>query len=358
MRPLLFAVADGMGGAKAGEVASRVAIETLIEHLPRLSEAGEEEAGTALATAADDANARVYALSLEHRAHAGMGTTLTALLLTRRGARLAHIGDSRAYVYRDRVLEQITDDHSLVGEMTRNGELSPEEAADHPLRSVLSRALGTEPEVEIDLLEVDLQAGDTLLLCSDGLSGVVAPDRLAALVADPDPAAAAERLIRAALAQGGPDNITAVVVKLDEVEDEDTWTAAGRGAVSEEMCAAGDEEDGARHSGAQDGAGAQAAGATGDDDTSAGALRAHRDAGVAAESEGNAGSAAGDAAASGPGPAPAREPVPPAAVAGESAGPAVSGPSGPAEPAEAAEPARAAGRRGGWWRSRRRDHGR
>jgi len=329
VRPFLFAVADGMGGAKAGEVASRVAIQTLVEHLPRLAEADEEAAGAELAAAAEDANARVYALSVEHRSQAGMGTTLTVLLLTEQGARVAHIGDSRAYVLRDGILEQVTDDHSLVGEMVRNGEISLEEAAGHPLRSVLSRALGTEPEVEIDLLEVDVRAGDTLLLCSDGLSGVVPHDKLAELAGEDSPGGAAERLVKAALALGGPDNITALVIRLEEATDASSAQAAAESAAavaqSEDVDAAGEAPDEApSRPPAPAGVSGPKSGET------AGPGAAEEGAGTGSRSDD------GDEAG---------EP----ALLAEAASAAL-------EPA--ADSGEAAGRRRGWWRLRRRDRGR
>jgi PPM family protein phosphatase len=214
-RPPLFAVADGMGGAQAGEVASRVALETLAAHAAAIDPLDREAAGVTLLAACHEANQRVWRLSQEHASRAGMGTTLTALALCSDGARLAHIGDSRAYLLREGVLSQVSDDHSLVGEMVRSGELPAQEAIGHPLRSILSRALGTEADPQIDLLDLDLRPGDVLLLCSDGLTGPVADARIALLLAEPDPEQAARRLVDAALREGGPDNITVVVVRLE-----------------------------------------------------------------------------------------------------------------------------------------------
>ena len=139
--PPLFAVADGMGGARAGEVASHLALETLVETLA---------ADAVLHDAALAANERVYQVSRADRAHAGMGTTLTAVVLRDDRLEFAHVGDSRLYLWRDETLEQVTDDHSLVGEMLREGHLTREAALNHPQRSILSRALGTEPHVEVD----------------------------------------------------------------------------------------------------------------------------------------------------------------------------------------------------------------
>jgi serine/threonine protein phosphatase PrpC len=206
--PPLFAVADGMGGARAGEVASHLALETLVEAL-----AGD----AVLHDAALAANERVYELSRADRAHAGMGTTLTAVVLRDDRLEFAHVGDSRLYLWRDAALEQVTDDHSLVGEMLREGHLTREAALSHPQRSILSRALGTEPHVEVDEGALELLAGDTVLLCSDGLYSMVPETTIAAvLAAVDDPVRIARQLVREAKNEGGHDNITVVVLRFDE----------------------------------------------------------------------------------------------------------------------------------------------
>jgi len=207
VQPPLYAVCDGMGGANAGEVASGLAAETL---------AAEVAGGTPLHAAAEAANAAVFQRAHDNLEQTGMGTTLTAFVLEGDTARFAHIGDSRAYLLRDGELRQVSDDHSLVGEMVRDGRLTEEEAAVHPHRSILSRALGTEPQARIDEFTEDLLPGDVLLLCSDGLSGPVPADAIRVALTRSDPQAAAERLILEARRGGGPDNITAVVVRLDE----------------------------------------------------------------------------------------------------------------------------------------------
>ena len=205
--PPLFAVCDGMGGAQAGEVASGLAAETL---------AAAVAEGRPLLAAAEQANAAVFRRASEDSDHSGMGTTLTALVLAGDTGHFVHIGDSRAYLLRDGTLEQLSDDHSLVGEMVRDGRLSEEEAASHPHRSILSRALGTEPLARIDEFEVDLRAGDVLLLCSDGLSGPVPAEAIRKVLGRADPDDAAAKLIAEARRHGGPDNITAVVLRFDE----------------------------------------------------------------------------------------------------------------------------------------------
>jgi len=216
--PPLFAVCDGMGGAQAGEVASGLAAETLVAAVAD---------GRPLLAAAEQANAAVFQCANDDIDHSGMGTTLTAVVLVGDTGHFVHIGDSRAYLLRDGALEQLSDDHSLVGEMVRDGRLSEEEAASHPHRSILSRALGTEPLARIDEFEVDLRAGDVLLLCSDGLSGAVPPEAISKALGRADPDDAAAKLIAEARKHGGPDNITAVVLRLDEprVADEEVTLA-------------------------------------------------------------------------------------------------------------------------------------
>ena len=166
------------------------------------------------------ANARIFERALQDPAVAGMGTTATvALVDERQGAlTLAHVGDSRAYRYRDGVLEQLTTDHSLVGELVRTGRLTEAEAAVHPHRSVITRALGTEADVEVDTRIVDLVPGDLVLLCSDGLSAMVRDDQIVRVLdaAGGDPHGAAEALVRAANNAGGEDNVTVVLFELVE----------------------------------------------------------------------------------------------------------------------------------------------
>lgn len=240
--PPLFAVCDGMGGALAGEVASGIAADVL--------EAAVSE-GFELTTAAQRANAAVYARAQEDTAHAGMGTTLTALLLDDAVGRIVHVGDSRAYLLREGELTQITADHSMVAELVRTGRLTESEAATHPHRSVLTRALGTEAEVQLAEYAVDLLPGDVLLLCSDGLSGPVSAATIARSLAAADADEAARHLIREARRRGGPDNISVVVVRL----------AADEGDPDVAVEAAGDEGDDAVESppAAEDGADAPAA---------------------------------------------------------------------------------------------------
>ena len=238
--PPLFAVCDGMGGAQAGEVASSLAVETLTAAVA---------SGRPLLAAAEDANAAVFARATENIEQTGMGTTLTAMVLDGDTGHFVHIGDSRAYLLRDGSLQQVSDDHSLVGEMVREGRLTEREAQVHPHRSILSRALGTEQVALIDEFEVDLVPGDVILLCSDGLSGPVNADAIKKALGRDDPHDAAKKLIAEARKHGGPDNITAVVLRFEEEPPADeqatvaTAAAAGEDATLEIPAADGADDD-------------------------------------------------------------------------------------------------------------------
>jgi serine/threonine protein phosphatase PrpC len=212
-RAPLFVVADGMGGAQAGEVASRIAVESFQQGLPDASHPELE-----LAELARAANARIHELSHVNAEQAGMGTTLTAVYVGEQDVAIAHVGDSRAYCLRDSELLRLTDDHSLVDELMRQGRLTPEEAVEHPQRSVITRALGPEGAVEVDTRSFRARAGDVYLLCSDGLTTMIGEDQIAAtLLAHPGLRDAGEALIAAANQAGGRDNITVVLLRLEEV---------------------------------------------------------------------------------------------------------------------------------------------
>jgi PPM family protein phosphatase len=217
-RTSLIAVADGMGGHRAGEVASATALEAL-----RAAVASGEAIRDAIAVAND----AVLEKSVSDQQLHGMGTTVTAGTLARGGTLLVgHVGDSRAYLVRDGQLTQITNDHSLVEEMVRGGELTPEQAEVHPRRSIITRALGIDPEVDVDVYPVELRDGDRILLCSDGLTTMVRQDEIAGILSrEHDPERAAQLLVDAANAAGGEDNVTALVVEV--VEDESAPAAAG-----------------------------------------------------------------------------------------------------------------------------------
>jgi serine/threonine protein phosphatase PrpC len=207
MQPPLFAVADGMGGAKAGEVASSLAAGAVQE-----SGSDGENGEARVASLIEEANRRVFRRASEDRDATGMGTTMTVALVEDDSVAIGHVGDSRAYLIRDGRLEQLTDDHSLVAELVRSGKLTPEEAESHPQRSVITRALGTEADVDVDTFSVDAAPGDLFLLCSDGLTTMVDDETILAAVEEnrPDLESAAKALINAANRGGGEDNITVV----------------------------------------------------------------------------------------------------------------------------------------------------
>src|SRR5215216_90928 len=215
VQPPLFAVADGMGGAKAGEVASGLAAAAVQER------DGEGQSGEArVAALIEEANRRVFRRASEDREASGMGTTMTVALVEGDEVAIGHVGDSRAYLIREGRLEQLTDDHSLVAELVRSGKITPEEADSHPQRSVITRALGTESDVDVDTFVIDAQQGDLFLLCSDGLTSMVDDERVRQIVdgARPDLERAARDLVDAANRAGGEDNITVVLFEIGAVE--------------------------------------------------------------------------------------------------------------------------------------------
>jgi PPM family protein phosphatase len=223
--PPLFAVADGMGGAKAGEIASRLAAAAIRE---------EEGDRVDVAELIQEANRRVFERARDDAAASGMGTTMTLALVEDDHVTIGHVGDSRAYRLRDGTLEQLTEDHSLVAELVRSGKLSPEEAVTHPQRSVITRALGTDPDVDVDTFTVDAQPGDLFLLCSDGLTTMVGDERIVDVVAESrdDLERAAKQLIADANRSGGEDNVTVVFFEI--VEAGETARMAAVGSEEEE----------------------------------------------------------------------------------------------------------------------------
>jgi protein phosphatase len=211
----LFVVADGMGGAQAGEVASRIAAEAF-EAAERQGEAAE----AFLRRIAESANDRIHGLSQHDSSRSGMGTTLTAALVDGDEVAIAHVGDSRAYVYRDGELRLLTTDHSLVEELRRQGRLTEEQAEDHPQRSIITRALGPEAEVEVDTLSVSARPDDVFLLCSDGLTTMVKEGGIAATLESAGSLdEAVVRLVEQANEAGGRDNITVVAFRVEETDE-------------------------------------------------------------------------------------------------------------------------------------------
>jgi PPM family protein phosphatase len=238
------AVADGMGGHNAGEVASAIAIEELAGLRGMGPWPNERAATDDLKRAIVRANRRIREMAAGDRELNGMGTTLVAVLEDRESVHLANVGDSRAYLLRQGELTQVTVDHTLVQELVDDGKLSPKDAERHPQRSMITRALGVDHEVEIDLFTYKLQPGDRLVLCSDGLSDVLNPTQIRnVLLRVRDPQKAAERLVAMAVEGGGPDNVTVIVVDTMEADAEPDTTddlASGIGSATGALPALGD----------------------------------------------------------------------------------------------------------------------
>lgn len=210
----LFAVADGIGGFEAGEVASSIAVKALEELEP----------GTPFKSAIQEANQRILDAAQEDEKLSGMGTTVVAIRFsgpeTEPVAEVAHVGDSRAYLLRTGELRPLTEDHSLVAELVRSGDLTRAQAAEHPQKNLITRALGAEEVVDVDTSTFRVQAGDRILLCSDGLSDMVSEDRIREVLSEPspDPETPARRLLSEALEAGGADNVTIVLVDVKRRE--------------------------------------------------------------------------------------------------------------------------------------------
>jgi PPM family protein phosphatase len=216
LAPPFFAVADGMGGAKAGEVASAMATEGFEDE----RDSGEP-AEVQLARILREANRRIYDLAVSDESHRGMGTTLTAAKVTGEEISIGHVGDSRAYRMRDGELEQLTKDHSLVAELERSGQITAEAAEHHPQRSIITRALGPEPDVEVDTYTLAGREGDAFLLCSDGLTSMISDDEIGSILRSAGSLdEAADALVRAANQSGGKDNITVVLFSLGGAGDD------------------------------------------------------------------------------------------------------------------------------------------
>jgi PPM family protein phosphatase len=223
VEPPMFAVADGMGGAKAGEVASGLAAAALKE-AGADGMSGEERVTQLI----QEANRRVFRRANEDREASGMGTTMTVALVEDGRVVFGHVGDSRAYLIRAGTIEQLTDDHSLVAELVRSGRLTPEEAEAHPQRSVITRAVGTEPDVDVDTFTIEPEDGDLFLICSDGLTDMVDDGAIVDAVERhrDDLDEAAKALVGAANRVGGEDNITVLLVEVgNEAEVADTQRA-------------------------------------------------------------------------------------------------------------------------------------
>ena len=211
----LAVVADGMGGHNTGEVASQKAVEIIRRELA----ASRNYPPAALARAVQSANLEIFDHAAENPEHHGMGTTLTTLFIDDQVGLVGHVGDSRIYLVRDGAIRQLTFDHSWVAERVRQGILTDDEARRHRLRNVITNALGALPEVKLDLSHFIVQPGDKLLLCSDGVNMLLSDDQLLSILNTLPPAEAAQQLVDEANKRGSPDNVTAVVIEVKQVEE-------------------------------------------------------------------------------------------------------------------------------------------
>lgn len=220
--PYLFAVADGMGGYAAGEIASRETLKAfeLVTHKLRHGEGAD--ARQILTEAFLKANEHIYIMAHKNAAYAGMGTTLTALYLPQEESRAyaAHVGDSRLYLYRQNKLSQLTHDHSYVADLVAQGKITDKEAFSHPQKNMLLQAIGVEEQIKTDIIEFNVQAGDILLLCSDGLSDMLHDAEIAAVLAQNNLNEAAEILIKKSLENGGRDNVSFILIALVAAEED------------------------------------------------------------------------------------------------------------------------------------------
>ncbi|OPH53016.1 serine/threonine protein phosphatase [Paenibacillus ferrarius] len=218
----LAIVADGMGGHQAGDIASQMAIDMIQEQLQSIHRGMPVEARKqVLKEAIENANEKIYEFASGQENYHGMGTTVVAIIASQELLIIGHIGDSRAYKITDDAITQLTEDHSLVYELVKNGQITIEEADHHPRRNWITRALGTEPGVEVDLYEYPWRPGDTILICSDGLSGLVdSSDIMGIIKSHAKLEDAAEQLIARALDEGGDDNVTVVLLAHDQDSDE------------------------------------------------------------------------------------------------------------------------------------------
>ncbi|MTI47721.1 Stp1/IreP family PP2C-type Ser/Thr phosphatase [Sporosalibacterium faouarense] len=216
----IFVVADGMGGYKAGEVASRIVVETVEEMVKEYKEElvkKELEVPKFINEVLNESNNRVYEKSNSNEEYEGMGTTVTMAVILNNEIYIGHIGDSRAYLIRNEEIMQITQDHSLVAELVRNGSISEVDAINHPQKNIITRALGTDATVKIDILSKDVEEGDIILLCTDGLSNMVSDGLIKEiLLSAEDKQEACEKLVSTANELGGLDNITALVIEVKQ----------------------------------------------------------------------------------------------------------------------------------------------
>lgn len=218
--PYLFAVADGMGGYAAGEIASRATLKAFELATYKLRHEQDTDVEKILADAFDKANEHICLMSAKNQSYAGMGTTLTALYLPGDDtAYAAHVGDSRLYLFRNRALSQVTQDHSYVADLVAKGKLTDKEAFSHPQKNMLLQAIGAEEHIRTDIIHFAVEAGDILLLCSDGLSDMLRDNEIADVLEQNDLAAAADILLAKVLENGGRDNVSFIMIALAAEED-------------------------------------------------------------------------------------------------------------------------------------------
>jgi serine/threonine protein phosphatase PrpC len=216
---LLFMVADGMGGHQAGDIASKEALKAMVEFFNKQpDDSYKQNMPKALSDAISYTNDKVFNIANKTSEYAGMGTTMSVVVITGSKMYTAHIGDSRVYIYREAKLLRLTEDHSIVAELIKNGELTEEQAKTHPQRNIITRAVGTDYNVSADIAEWDLYPGDVILLCTDGLTGLVSDEEILKYVSNymESPQTVSEKLAQLANERGGYDNITVVVVNTSD----------------------------------------------------------------------------------------------------------------------------------------------
>lgn len=210
-----FVIADGMGGHNCGELASRLAVEYIRDNLRIEAYADDQDMPHELENIVKKANAAVYVKSLESDDVSGMGTTLTMAFISGKKLTAAHVGDSRLYLVRAGSINQLTEDHSYIGELVRKGTLTKEEAENHPRKNVITRAVGCSSEILVDTISFEIEEGDIFVLCTDGLTNMVSEEEISQIVGSSEPEAACAKLIEAANRHGGEDNITVIVIKCE-----------------------------------------------------------------------------------------------------------------------------------------------
>ncbi len=212
-----FVIADGMGGHNSGEIASRLAVEYIRDNIGRMDDFtdNDENIGEGLDKLVKQANTAVHEKSLESDDVSGMGTTLTMAVISQRKITAAHVGDSRLYLIRGGTITQMTEDHSYIGELVRKGTLTKEEAENHPRKNVITRAIGSSPDIVVDIINQEIESDDIYILCTDGLTNMVSDEDISSIAVSSEPETACAKLIEAANKQGGEDNVTVIVIKCE-----------------------------------------------------------------------------------------------------------------------------------------------